>query len=1238
MNSHRRKSPQSLSGSSLRLSCFVLFAAFLFVPAAFGQVAPVVTSLNPSTATAGGPGFTLIVNGANFTATSVVRVNGANRATTLLSATQLQAPILGTDIAAPTSLAVTVFTPVVGIPAGGLTSNTAFLTVTAIAPPALTSATPGLTSPGALQIRMTLTGSNFRPGARVIISPPLPSVSGSTGTVQATDISVDDAAVLGSGLIVAVVSISPAASAGLRAVDVLNTDGTNTGVSPLGAPGTSKPLRIAGSSSLGAPLNVTTIAITNPRDGAVINQGEEFYGTAALAGTGSGLVVGAWYWDGNITEQFIANFAGGQSVSLRSQHSFPTALIGVHTVELRILSPNRVSTRPVTVVVNRGDFSVENLLEPAYGTRTSPQEPPLFRWAPVPGIDKYEIGFSTQPYFLSIKNWHEVNTNEWQATPDVWDRLPDGELYWTVRAVELSGTKRKPLPMRLLLRFPAKALRSTSEKVAWTPQGNPLLEWNGLEGWNLYRITISDDPEGTHIVRRYLARTTKIDLRALKGKLDPTKSYSWYVEALDSEGHTVLTGPVQTLTWPSSPSSKRTSPNVPRFVLASYVTPVRQPTEALGQPEPPTEIKTLANRVPAPGGTVSDPKAPVKLDFSAAPNVFDLAIQVDGTDVTSVVEATESNVTYTPPVPFTDGVHEIIVTLGADSSAWKFTVKAQAPKPPKASDAEQATKTEAKQGPWQSQTQVAVNTQWVSGSARDTNAVSVAEQLDYQSGPWKAQINGSGLLNSVLGPESLQSSLGRFNSYVFQTALQSRAWGITVRFGILAPSLYQNAQFVTSGAARQAIETTLKTPAGSFGFFANTDDQALGGGSGFAFHQQLFGASWQLPLPTKYLELRLMWLSANDTGNALTTQTNLLGQTGVSNFAIGTPGGGDLYGALLLVHLAPKWLWSSEYSWGYNDSDTVTGLSHLFGRAWRSGVNGAAGPVTTSFSYINVGPNFASPANPGLTLNSVPDRRGPSFSLSVATPAGTFAVGNTYLQSNFDQVNFPRQGMNAATESWSKNLGKITTLAISAHETSTTTEDIPAAVQALSSDERLALEADQRDAGFNVSVTRQVGKTLSMNLMGSRDWFRNNLITGANTITSSVGGGVNWAPLPFFQLNTNISANWIAGEKSTVGGTRSLSGYVQPTFSWKRTGLQVQPILSVNQSQTVLNSNVLINNMLTQQYGGRVGWTMPGRLKFSILSMEGDYTDSKNPVFGFRQQGTTLYLLWTIVWGHKQVF
>jgi len=86
---------------------------------------PSISSLSPDNTTAGGAAFTLTVNGSNFISGSVVGWNGANRTTTLVSTTQLQAAIPASDIATAGPAQVTVFNP----PPGGGPSNALSFTI-----------------------------------------------------------------------------------------------------------------------------------------------------------------------------------------------------------------------------------------------------------------------------------------------------------------------------------------------------------------------------------------------------------------------------------------------------------------------------------------------------------------------------------------------------------------------------------------------------------------------------------------------------------------------------------------------------------------------------------------------------------------------------------------------------------------------------------------------------------------------------------------------------------------------------------------------------------------------------------------------------------------------------------------------------------------------------------------------------------------------------------------------------
>jgi len=126
---------------------------------------PTVSSLNPNSATEGGPGFTLTVNGTGFVNGSVVRWDGSNRATNFVSSTQLTAQILATDIVGTGQASVTVFNPT---PGGGVSNVVTFGILSGTnPPPVLTSINPNSVTVGAAAFIMTANGSNFVASSKV---------------------------------------------------------------------------------------------------------------------------------------------------------------------------------------------------------------------------------------------------------------------------------------------------------------------------------------------------------------------------------------------------------------------------------------------------------------------------------------------------------------------------------------------------------------------------------------------------------------------------------------------------------------------------------------------------------------------------------------------------------------------------------------------------------------------------------------------------------------------------------------------------------------------------------------------------------------------------------------------------------------------------------------------------------------------------------------------------------------
>jgi hypothetical protein len=126
--------------------------------------APTLTSLSPTSATAGGATFTLTANGSGFISASAVYWNGESRSTTFVSSTQLTAAISATDVANAGTAQVTVVNPA---PGGGTSAAVAFTISSAAAPPALTGLDPATVEAGRPAFDLVVSGTGFVQGATV---------------------------------------------------------------------------------------------------------------------------------------------------------------------------------------------------------------------------------------------------------------------------------------------------------------------------------------------------------------------------------------------------------------------------------------------------------------------------------------------------------------------------------------------------------------------------------------------------------------------------------------------------------------------------------------------------------------------------------------------------------------------------------------------------------------------------------------------------------------------------------------------------------------------------------------------------------------------------------------------------------------------------------------------------------------------------------------------------------------
>jgi hypothetical protein len=182
-----------------------------------------ITSVSPSAVVAGSPPFVLTVDGAGFSSTSTVRVNGASRPTTFVGPGRLTAAIGAADVATAAALSVSVST-------GPTNSNLVTVTVTNPSP-TITSLAPTTCEVGR-ECVVRVRGAGFVPGSVARLSGAARPTAFVSAAELALTLPASDLAAPGSAAITVVNpspggGTSPAASLG-----IVNARPVLTGINP----------------------------------------------------------------------------------------------------------------------------------------------------------------------------------------------------------------------------------------------------------------------------------------------------------------------------------------------------------------------------------------------------------------------------------------------------------------------------------------------------------------------------------------------------------------------------------------------------------------------------------------------------------------------------------------------------------------------------------------------------------------------------------------------------------------------------------------------------------------------------------------------------------------------------------------------------------------------------------------------------------------------------------------------
>ena len=240
--------PQALTVSNSEDGGWVSGVANLTVLA----TAPILTSISPASAVAGSGPITLTATGSNFTTTSMVQVNGANRSTSFVSSTQLTATLTAGDLANAGSLSITVTTASSG--------TSAPLTFTVNNPvPSLASISPSTAAAGGAAFTLTVSGSNFVNGSVVQVNGSSRSTAFVSGTQLSASIPASDLASAGT-LSITVVNPAPGGGASAALPLVVNNPAPSlTSISPTSAVVGSGPITLTATGSNFTPSSVVQV-------------------------------------------------------------------------------------------------------------------------------------------------------------------------------------------------------------------------------------------------------------------------------------------------------------------------------------------------------------------------------------------------------------------------------------------------------------------------------------------------------------------------------------------------------------------------------------------------------------------------------------------------------------------------------------------------------------------------------------------------------------------------------------------------------------------------------------------------------------------------------------------------------------------------------------------------------------------------------------------------------------------
>jgi hypothetical protein len=314
--------PASLitSSGSVVVSVVTSAGAYAYGAFAVNSALPSITSISPSSATAGGAAFTLTVNGTNFDSSAKVGWNGTALTTSYVSATQVTAAVPASLIASAGTASITVSTTAGTGGANTFTVQSGTPTITGINPSSVTA--------GGTAFTLTVNGTNFDSSAKV----------GCNGTVLTTSY-------VNANQVTATVPANLIASAGTASITVT----TNVGVSSASS------FAVQAAAPVISSISPTSATVGSTAFTLTVN-GTNFDSSAKVSWNGAALTT-TYVNATQVTASILANLvasAGTANISVTT--SAGTSPVSTFTIQLG--APTITTINPTSVTVGGSAFTL----------------------------------------------------------------------------------------------------------------------------------------------------------------------------------------------------------------------------------------------------------------------------------------------------------------------------------------------------------------------------------------------------------------------------------------------------------------------------------------------------------------------------------------------------------------------------------------------------------------------------------------------------------------------------------------------------------------------------------------------------------------------------------------------------------------------------------------------------------------------------------------------------------------